>query len=198
MQTAPADAEPITDADLIRVAEGAAHVFRWTREIPAGLEPDDLRQVAIAGALEAKPKYDPTKGASIKTWLYGGAELALETKTRSAWRWNRRNPVSESNDWYAACPDRPDLTHRIVVGVRRAVAELPSRERIVIEGDLDDTPALQVRNAVGVETSNGVYELRKKAHEILGRRHDLQELWEETAGSRRRVTYLRRNHVDHD
>ena len=111
---------------------------------------DDIAQEAFLRLYRAAPRYRPD--ASLKTWLYRvTVNLVLD-------RAKKRRPQGDFDAteavFQAESPEATLIRHEAVDAVRRAVAQLPERQRVVLVlHRYDDLSHQEIANVTGWSTS---------------------------------------------
>lgn len=146
-----------------------------SRRATSRLTVDELESEAWTGAIKAVQSYDPTKGASLSTWVYAKARFAIEDAVRRECRRREREtardpacfslfaPVfSESND------ETPNAALQVAWNALETLDERSREliERILINGEsrADVARALEIsKNYCGALYRKAVAKLRETA-----------------------------------
>ena len=129
------------------VADQHARVTRLVSRL-LGWSPDvqDVVQDVFVSALTALPRFEGR--SRVDTWISRIAVNACRSHTRRQFfRLRRRRPLDDAPD------DRPTggLDTESVTAVRKAIRELPAREReVIVLRYLEDLPAAEIANILGI------------------------------------------------
>lgn len=132
----------LDDARLVEV-----HVRRVRAEFSLRCGLDDLRAYAWVGLLEARQRFDPSRGVLFSTYAFSRIRGAVIDGVRTM-GWLPRPSVEDVQ--LEPCGDRPDEVFARVEDVRvlrLVLARMVCRDRLVIEGvhieerSLDDVGA---------------------------------------------------------
>lgn len=108
------------------VAELHTASFAWARAcVGRDGDPEDVLQASYEKVLSGRARYQGR--SSVRTWLFGVIRLtALEHRRRAWLRWLRFGPIVREPE---AASRETDVE---VAPIRRALAELPERQRQVV------------------------------------------------------------------
>ena len=141
-RNAPSIESALTDSAqrnaLIRLQDDVENVAFWAKT--SFLKLKERESAAWLGAMRAVKSYDPSKGASLKTWTQLKAKYAIEDEERRERRQRRRFGKNIGVNWNAPqkkLDDEDDYSkarrERARVLVRSALDALDDRSREIIE-----------------------------------------------------------------